>query len=392
MAAKRIGMEVSLAVAEAAKQADVDVVSAYPITPQTHIVEHLSELVADGSLDAEFVPVESEHSALSVCVGSSAAGARTFTSTSSQGLALMNEVVYIAASLRLPIVMVVSNRALSAPINIWNDHSDAMSVRDTGWIQLFMEKGQEAYDNVLCAYRMGEDPRVLLPVMIHIDGFSLSHMIEPIELVPDEVVKRYLPEFHPKHRLHPDKPVTMGALAMPELFTEAKKLQDEALKASIPVILEAWEEWADLTGRHYAALDLYGTEGAETLLVTMGSLSETAMEAVDRMRRKGQAVGLVKIRLWRPFPADPFREAVKGAKRVIAFDRCVAYGATGGPVGTEIRSVLFGMPGAPQVVNFIGGLGGRDVSPEDFQNMVRQAEEESSPEATEGYQLYGVRG
>lgn len=388
---KRVGMEVSIAVAEAACQADVDVVAAYPITPQTHIVEHLSELVAEGHLDAEFVPVESEHSAMSVCVGSSAAGARTFTSTSSQGLALMNEVVYIASSLRLPIVMVVSNRSLSAPLSIWNDHSDAMSVRDTGWIQVFVENGQEAYDHVFWAYRVGEDRRVLMPVMIHIDGFILSHMVEPLEMVEEELVKRYLPPFEPIHRLHPEKPVTMGAFALPELYTEAKKAQDEVLKASWPVILQGWKEWAELTGRAYRPVETYRTEDAEVVFVTMGSMGETACEAADRMRAEDKRVGVVRIRLWRPFPFDELRAALRGVKVAVVFDRCVSFGGPGGPVASEVRAALYGEKDRPRVANFIGGLAGRDVSPKDFQMMVQEALL-SREDRQEGYRIYGVRG
>lgn len=387
---KRVGMEVSIAVAEAAGLANADVVAAYPITPQTHIVEHLSELVAEGHLDAEFVPVESEHSAMSVCIGSSAAGARTFTSTSAQGLALMNEVVYIASSLRLPIVMAVCNRSLSSPLSIWNDHSDAMSVRDTGWIQVFMENGQETYDHVFYAFRVGEDPRVLLPVMIHMDGFILSHMIEPLEPVSEDLVKRYLPPFAPKHRMHPDKPVTMGAFAMPELFSETKKAQDEALKEAMPVILEGWKEWAELTGRSYKPIETHRTEGAEVLLVTMGSMGETASETVDRMRSQGKAVGLVKIRLWRPFPFEAFRKAVSGAQVLMVFDRCVSFGGQGGPVSSEVRAALYGESHRPRVMNFIGGLAGRDVSPEDFERMVEESLKRTE-DRQENYEIYGVR-
>ncbi len=387
---KRVGMEVSIAVAEAAGLADVDVISAYPITPQTHIVEHLSELVAEGRLDAEFVPVESEHTAMSVCIGSAATGARTFTSTSSQGLALMNEVVFIAASLRLPIVMVVSNRSLSGPLSIWNDHSDAMSVRDTGWIQLFADSGQEAFDQLFWAYRVGEDPRVSLPVMVHIDGFILSHMVEAIEWVDEGQIRSYLKAFEPVHRLEPARPVSMGAFAMPELFTEAKKAQDEALRGAMGVILEGWQEWGELTGRHYVPVEGYRSEDAEVVVVTMGSMGETACEAVDRMREGGRRVGVVKVRLWRPFPFDAFREAVSGAKVVVVFDRAISYGGTGGPVSAEVRAALYGEAQRPRVVDFIGGLAGRDVSPGDFERMVEEALCRSD-DRQENYEIYGVR-
>jgi pyruvate ferredoxin oxidoreductase alpha subunit len=388
--AKRVGMEVSIAVAEAAGLADVDVISAYPITPQTHIVEHLSELVAEGRLDAEFVPVESEHTAMSVCIGSAAVGARTFTSTSSQGLALMNEVVFIAASLRLPVVMVVSNRSLSGPLSIWNDHSDAMSVRDVGWIQVFADSGQEAFDEVFWAYRVGEDPRVSLPVMVHIDGFILSHMIEAIEWADEELIRGYLKPYEPIHRLDTERPVSMGAFAMPELFTEAKKAQDEALRGAMSVILEGWEQWGRLTGRHYKPVEGYRTGDAEVVLVTMGSMGETACEAVDRMREKGKRVGVVKLRLWRPFPFDAFREAVGGAKVLVVFDRAISYGGTGGPVSAEVRAALYGEARRPRVVDFIGGLAGRDVSPGDFERMVDEALARTQ-DRQEAYEIYGVR-
>jgi pyruvate ferredoxin oxidoreductase alpha subunit len=383
-------MEVSIAVSEAAGLADVDVVSAYPITPQTHIVEHLSKMVAQGELDAEFVSVESEHSAMSVCIGSSAAGARAFTSSSAQGLALMNEVVFIAASMRLPIVMVVANRSLSAPLSIWNDHSDAMSVRDSGWIQIFVENGQEAFDQVFHAFRVGEDQQVLLPVMIHMDGFTLSHMVEPIEMVDRDLVKEYLPQFNPLHRLDPDRPVTMGAFAMPEIFTEAKKAQDEALKNAMPLILKGWEEWGQLTGRHYSPVETYHSDDAETLLLTMGSLGETAEEAVDHMREHGKSVGLVKLRLWRPFPFQTLREAVGHADLLVILDRAVSFGGQGGPVSSEVRSALYGEPHRPKVVDMIGGLAGRDVSPEDFEHMVDEAMKRSF-DRQEDYTIYGVR-
>ena len=388
--AKRVGMEVSIAAAEAVEQANADVVAAYPITPQTHIVEHISELVADGELDAEFVPVESEHSAMSVCVGASAAGARAFTCTSSQGLILMSEIVWIAASLRLPVVMIVANRSLSGPLSIWNDHSDAMMLRDCGWIQIFAQNGQEVYDGVFNAFRIAEDHRVLLPVMIHMDGFILTHVIESIEVVDQEVVDRYLPPYKPLYRLHPDDPVTMGAFAMPPLYTETQMAQNEALKASYGPILEAWEEWGELTGRHYRPVETYKMEGAEVALITMGSFSETASVAVDEMREEGEAVGLVRIRLWRPFPFEEFRKSIRGIKTLVVVDRAISFGGPGGPVASEIRSALYEEKDRPAVVNFIAGIAGRDVSPDDYKRMIRRARE-IAPVLPEAYEIYGVR-
>jgi len=387
---KRHGVEVSIAVAEAVSQCDADVVAAYPITPQTHIVEHLSELVADGELKAEFIPVESEHSAMSVCCGSSAAGARTYTSTASQGLALMSEIVFVAASLRLPIVMTLVNRSLSSPLSIWNDHSDAMMVRDCGWIQVFVENGQEAYDHTFWAFRVGEDKQVSLPVMVNMDGFILSHVIEPIEMVDSELVKKFLPPFEPVNRLHPDKAVTMGAFAMPELFTETKKAQDEALLASRPVIDKGWAEWRDLTGRQYKPIETYKADGKKTLLVTMGSMGETASVAVDAMQAAGEDVGLVKIRLWRPFPVDDFIKAAGDAELLVVIDRAVSYGF-GGPVAGELRSHLYHLDKRPRVAGFIAGLAGRDVQPDDFNKMVKSARRKAEKGQDNTYEIYGVR-
>ena len=388
---KRVGMEVSIAAAEAVKQANVDVISAYPITPQTHVVEHLSELVANGELDAEFVPVESEHTAMSVCVGSEAAGARSFTCTSSQGLALMSEIVFIASGLRLPIVMIISNRTLSSPLSIWNDHSDVMSIRDCGWIQYFAENGQEVYDHVFCAYRLAEDRGVLLPVIINMDGFILSHVIEPIEFIEQEKVDRFLPPYQPLHRLHPDQPVTMGAFALPSIFAETKKAQEVALLSSMPKILETWKAFGEMTGRYYNPIETYKTEDADTLLITMGSFGETASVAVDRMREEGRSAGLVKIRLWRPFPFDAFRKAVQGAKNLVVIDRAISVGGPGGPVASEVKAALFGEESRPSIYNFVAGISGRDVSPADFVKMVDKAEIEIEEGKKDGYEIYGVR-
>jgi pyruvate ferredoxin oxidoreductase alpha subunit len=389
--AKRVGMEVSIAAAEAVKQANVDVVSAYPITPQTHIVEHLSELVANGEMDAEFFCVESEHSALSVCVGSEAVGARSFTCTSSQGLALMSEITYIASGLRLPIVMIISNRTLSAPLSIWNDHSDVMSIRDCGWIQFFTENGQEVYDHVFIAYRLGEERNVLLPVIVNMDGFILSHVIEPIELLEQEKVDQFLPPYQPLHRLHPDRPVTMGAFALPSIFAETKKAQEVALRSSMSKILETWKAFGDLTGRYYNPVESYRAEDADTLLVTMGSFGETASVAVDMMRQEGRAVGLMKVRLWRPFPFDEFKKASLKAKQLVVIDRAISLGGPGGVVASEVKSAIYGEEPRPSVYNFVAGISGRDVTPSDFIKMVDKAEIEIEEGNKEGYEIYGVR-
>jgi len=371
---KHVGMEVSIAAAEAAGLCDVDVVAAYPITPQTHIVEHLSEMVADGHLDAEFVPVESEHSAMSCCIGSSAAGARTFTSTCSQGYALMSELCYIAASLRLPIVMAVANRALSAPINIWNDHADLMYARDTGWIQLIGEFGQEVVDLMPIAFRIAEDKRVLLPVQVNLDGFTLSHVIEPFQMPTKAEIQKFLPPYVPQIQLNPSNPVTMGPVGMPDVYTEARKAQDEALKNSKPVIQEIFDEWGKQFGRKYKLIETYKSEDADTIIVTMGSIAQTAMTAVDHLRSQGKKVGLVRFRVFRPFPAKELFDAIKGAKNLVLLDRVSAFagGEISGPVALEIKSVLYDRKHSPKVGNFLVGLGGRDVTVQNFEEMVER--------------------
>ncbi|MFW6118453.1 MAG: pyruvate ferredoxin oxidoreductase [Chloroflexota bacterium] len=362
---KRVALEASHAVAEAVRMADVDVIAAYPITPQTHIPERLAEMVADGELTSAYIPVESEHSAMSTCLGSAAVGARTFTATAGQGLELMHEVVYVASSMRYPVVMAVCNRALSAPLSVWGDHSDAMAVRDTGWIQVFCQNGQEAFDLTLWAFRVGEDPKVLFPVMVHLDGFTLSHVTEPVTLPEQSEVDRFLPRFQYPFALNPDKPMTHGAFGPPDIYSETKLAQEVAFRNSREVILQGWKEFGDNFGRHYHPVEEYKTENAETLLLTMGAFTETAKIVIDEKRDKGEAIGLISLRLWRPFPFEEFRQKVKGARLLIVFDRCISFGM-GGPVFSEIKSTLYDEEPRPKVVGIIGGLGGRDMSEEDF--------------------------
>ena len=388
---KRVGIEVSIAISEAVGLARAEVIPAYPITPQTHIVEHLSEMVANGELDAEFVPVESEHAAMSCCCGSCAAGARTFTSSSSQGLSLMSEILYIPSTMRLPIVMVVANRALSAPISIWNDHQDIMVQRDIGWIQTFAENGQEAVDLTLHAFRVAEDRNVSLPMIVNIDGFTLSHVIEPIELPDQEEVDKFLPPFKPRYKLDPRRPISMGPVGIPEVYTEAKVAHDKAMKKAKRYILKAWNEFEEIFGRRYNPVESYRTEDAEVLLVTMGSISETAMTAVDAMRDAGQKVGLLRIRLWRPFPGQEFRKAVGKTKILAVIDRCLPPGALCGPVGAELRSLFYKIPGAPKIFSFVAGLGGRDVTVERFEEIVDKARQFAKKRPRELYEVIGVR-
>ncbi len=389
--ATRVGIEVSIGVADAVKLADTDVIAAYPITPQTHIVEHLAALVANGELDAEFIPVESEHSAMSACLGSSAAGARTFTATAGQGLELMQEVLYVASAMQLPIIMTVANRALSAPLSVWGDHSDVMTVRDTGWIQMFVENGQEAIDSVICAFRIGEDRRVLLPVMVHLDGFHLTHVIEPIMMPDPDEVKRFLPPFKYPLPLDPAKPVSMGDFAPPIIYSEIKWAQEKNLTKSKEVILECWDEFGKIFNRYYHSVEKYYSEDASVLLLTMGSFSETAALAIDKMRGEGKSVGQIKLRLWRPFPFDELRQAVKDADVLIVLDRAISYGGPAGPVCSEVKAALYGQDKRPKVVSFVGGLGGRDISVAGFEEIITKGTEISEKGSEREYEIFGVR-
>ena len=388
---KRVGTEASFAIAEAAKLARIEVAAAYPITPQTHIVERLSELVADGEIDAEYICVESEHSAMSACLGSAAAGARTFTATAGQGLELMHEVLYIASASRLPMVLTIANRALSGPLNVWGDHSDAMAARDCGWIQIFSIDGQEAFDQTICAFRISEDHRVLFPVMVHLDGFHVSHVVEPIVLLDQEEVDSFLPPFKYPYPLHPDKPVTVGAFGPPVIYTEARKAQEEALIATKSTIIEVWNEYGKQFGRSYTPVDTYKAEDAETLLLTVGSFSQMAELAVDKLRKEGKKVGLVKLRLWRPFPFEELRKAVGDAKILVVFDRALSYGGTGGPVCSEVKSAFYSEEKRPKIVSFVGGLGGRDVFPEDFEQMLERSLKIAEKGQERAYEMIGVR-
>lgn len=388
----RKGMEVSIAIAEAAAACDVDCIAAYPITPQTHVVEHLSEIVADGHLDAEFIPVESEHAAMSTCCGCAAAGARTFTATASQGLALMHEVLFIAANLRLPMVMVVANRSLSGPISIWNDHSDVMTERDVGWVQIFAENGQEAVDLVMQAYKISEDKRVLLPTMVHFDGFILSHVIEPIELPTRDDVKSFLPDYVPTQRLDIDKPISMGPVGMPTVYTEAKMAAESVLRGAYGPVVECFDAFGKAFGRQYRPVETYRAEDAEVLFVTMGGISETAMSWIDGQRSAGEKVGLVRFRLWRPLPIQDFKNAIRGAKALAVVDRHFSPGGPGGPVAQEIKYMLYGDSERIPLVEFVAGLGGRDVNFADFDKMYAAAKRVVGGAPVPPFELVQVRG
>ena len=388
----RKGMEVSIAVSHAVQLARAEAIAAYPITPQTHIVEHLSSMVANGELQAEFINVESEHSAMSACIGMSAAGARTYTATSSQGLALMNEILFIASALRLPIVMTVANRALSGPLSIWNDHSDIMAAKDIGWIQIFVENGQEAFDHSVMAFKIAENGKVLLPTIINMDGFILTHVVEAMNFVDQEMVDKFLPDYLPRHSLDPKNPVTMGAFAMPEIYTEVKMKHQATLMDSYDHITKVWNEWGDLTGRRYKPVERYKADGAKILFLTMGCLSEVAEIAVDELQAAGESVGLIKLRMWRPFPFADLRAALAGADLVIICDRALSPGGAAPPVLAEVRSALYAQANRPQTLGFIIGLGGRDVNPENFKDILSQAKTERDQGPSQEFYLYGVRG
>ena len=384
---KRVGMEVGIAAAEAVGLCNIDVAAVYPITPQSHIAEHLSDIVHDGRIDAEFITVESEHSSISACAGACATGARVYTATSSQGLMLMHEILPIVSAMRLPVVMGNANRAISGPLNIWNDHTDIMPQRDCGWIQMHAENGQEVIDMTIQSFRIAEHPDVMLPTILNIDGFQLTHMIEPLEFPPQEEVNRFLPDRVPYATLHPDRPLSMGCFNMPDIFTETMKAKDTALINAKKTIVKIWNEWGRQFGRHYHPVETYKNKGAETMILTMGSMGETASVAVDELKKKGQSIGLVKIRLWRPFPLEELRAAIQGCKTLIVMDRAVSFGGAGGPLATEIKSLLFHDRERPRIVNYIMGLGGRDVAVEDFIAMVEQAGKKKD----ETYEYYGVR-
>jgi len=376
---KVMALDGAHAVAEAMRQINPDVVAAYPITPQTEVVMTFSNFVADGLVDTEFIPVESEHGAMSTCIGASAAGGRVMTATASVGLALMLEAVYVAASLHLPIVMAVVNRALSAPLNIHCDHSDSMMARDAGWIQLYSENPQEAYDNVIQAVRIAE--RLSLPVMVMQDGFITGHGVERVEVLEDGAVKEFIGEYKPKHSLlDVDNPATYGTWDMYNFYFEHKRQQTDALSKAMPVIVEVGEEYGRLTGREYGILDTYGMEDAEMAIVVLSSTAGTARVVVRGLREKGVKIGLVKPRVFRPFPAEELAEALAHTKAVGVLDRSIAFGSMNGlgagPIYLELCAALFAAGNTTtKVVDYIFGLGGRDIVPAHIEKVARDLAE-----------------
>lgn len=391
--ARRDRLSGNEAVAEALRQINPDVFPAFPITPSTEIPQYFASFVANGKVDTEFIPVESEHSSMSAAIGASAAGARALTATSSCGLAFMWEELYIAASNRLPLALALVNRALSGPININCDHSDSMGARDSGWIQMYAENNQEAYDNMVQAFRISEHKDVKLPIMICQDGFITSHAVENIELLEDEEVRSFVGEYEPEnYLLNPDCPMAVGPYSVTDYYMEAKRNQAEGMRHVEQVVLDVAEEFAQLSGRKYGLFEAYRLEDAERAVVMIGSAAGTTKDAIDRLREKGEKVGLLKIRLYRPFPADAIAEALKNVKAVAVMDRAEGYSNHGGPLGADVMAALFRARSAALAANIIYGLGGRDVCVEDMEQVFEDLQTMiDQNDAGETYRYMGLR-
>lgn len=382
------------AAATAMRQINPDVVAAFPITPSTEIPQYFSSFVSNGKVDTEFVAVESEHSAMSACIGAEAAGARAMTATSANGMSLMWEMLYIASSLRLPIVMSLVNRAVSGPLNIHNDHSDAMGARDSGWIQLFSETNQEAYDNLLMAHRIAEHKDVLLPVMVCQDGFITSHAIENIELEDDESVKKFVGEYHPEHYLLNDKePIAIGPLDLQAYLFEHKRQQAKAMENAKKVILDVAKDFEKLTGRKYGFIEKYRMEDAEIAVVCMNSTAGTAKYTADKLREKGVKAGVIKVRVFRPFPAETIAEALKNLKAVAILDKADGLNAVGGPLFTDVTSGMLINNIHVPAIGYVYGIGGRDTTEEDILEAYTDLQEiVKTGKVERPYRYLGVRG
>ncbi len=381
------------AVATAMKQINPDVVAAFPITPSTEIPQYFSTFVANGSVDTEFVAVESEHSAMSACIGAEAAGSRAMTATSANGLSLMWEMIYIASSLRLPIVMNLVNRAVSGPLNIHNDHSDAMGVRDAGWIMLFSENNQEAYDNNLMAHKIAENKDVQLPIMICQDGFITSHSIENIELENDEDVKKFVGEYHPEHYLlNRKEPMAIGPLDLQAYLFEHKAQQGEAMKAAKQVILDVSKEFEKWTGRHYDLFEEYKLDDAEIAVVCMNSTAGTTKAVVDKLRDQGVKAGLLKIRVYRPFPGEEVAKALSHLKAVAVLDKSDSLNAIGGALFEDVVSSMYVAKQNVPVVNYVYGIGGRDTTEKEIKSVYTDlAEIAKNGKVENPYRYLGLR-
>lgn len=381
------------AVATAMKQINPDVVAAFPITPSTEIPQYFSTFVANGSVDTEFVAVESEHSAMSACIGAEAAGSRAMTATSANGLSLMWEMIYIASSLRLPIVMNLVNRAVSGPLNIHNDHSDAMGVRDAGWIMLFSENNQEAYDNNLMAHKIAENKDVQLPIMICQDGFITSHSIENIELENDEDVKKFVGEYHPEHYLlNKKEPMAIGPLDLQAYLFEHKAQQGNAMKAAKQVILDVSKEFEKWTGRHYDLFEEYKLDDAEIAIVCMNSTAGTTKAIVDKLREQGVKAGLLKIRVYRPFPGEEVAKALSHLKAVAVLDKSDSLNAIGGALFEDVVSSMYVAKQNVPVVNYVYGIGGRDTTEKEINSVYTDLAEIAKDGKVENpYRYLGLR-
>ncbi len=391
--AKKDRMSGNEAVAIALRQINPDVFPAFPITPSTEIPQYFASFVANGQVDTEFIPVESEHSSMSAAIGAEAAGARSLTATSSCGLAYMWEELYIAASDRLPLVLAAVNRALSGPININCDHSDSMGARDSGWLQVYAENNQEAYDNMVMAYRVAEHPDVRLPIMVCQDGFITSHAVENIELLEDEDVKNFVGEYEPEsYLLNPDGPMAIGPYSITNYYMEAKRNQAEGMRAAKQVFLDVAKEYAEISGREYGLFEEYRLEDADYVVVIIGSAAGTTKDAVDALREKGIKAGLLKIRVFRPFPGEEIAAAIKNAKAIALMDRTDSFSNNGGPLGAEVTAALYQAKSEALVVNYVYGLGGRDVRVEDMEYVYGTlAETAKSGKVDETYRYLGVR-
>ena len=360
----------------AMKQINPDVVAAFPITPSTEIPQYFSTFVSNGKVNTEFVAVESEHSAMSACIGAEAAGSRAMTATSSNGLALMWEMIFIASSLRLPIVMPLVNRAISGPLNIHNDHSDAMGIRDSGWIMLFSENNQEAYDNLIMAHRIAEHKDVMLPLTVCQDGFITSHSIENIELIEDDKVKNFVGEYKPEHYLLNSKePISVGPMDLQAYLFEHKYQQAEAMRNAKKVILEVAKEFEEITGRKYGLFEEYKLDDAEIAIVCMNSTAGTTKEVVDSLREKGIKAGLLKLRVFRPFPAEEIAKALENVKAVAVLDKAESLNACGGPLFTDVTSGMYVNNSAIPTINYIYGIGGRDTTTKDIEKVYEDLQE-----------------
>ena len=390
---KRDRLSGNEAVAIAMRQINPDVMPAFPITPSTEIPQYFSSFVANGQVDTEFIPVESEHSAMSAAIGAEAAGARTLTATSSCGMALMWEELYVAASNRLPIALALVNRALSGPININCDHSDSMGARDAGWIQIYAENNQEAYDNFIQAYPIAENADVRLPIMICQDGFITSHAVENIELLDDAQVKDFVGEYQPEHYLLNEKEtMAVGPYSVTNYYMEAKKQHAQAMANAKQVVLDVAKRFAEVSGREYGLFEAYRLEDADYAIVIIGSAAGTAKDAVDDLREKGIKAGILKIRLFRPFPAQEIAQALSHVKAVAVMDRAESLSSQGGPLGSEVMAALYRARSQALAVNYIYGLGGRDVRVEHIEDVFAQLEQVAAAgEVTDAYRYLGLR-